>query len=97
MPRSVAFHPAAREELEAAFRWYRARSPRVAEQFLFEVDQAIERIRTSPEVAAKYQHGTRRFVCRRFPFVIVFRARDTKVLVVAVAHGRRRPDYWRRR
>jgi putative addiction module component (TIGR02574 family) len=97
MSRRVEFHPAAREELEAAFHWYRARDPRIAEQFLLEVDRAIERISASPEGAPKYLHATRRLVCRRFPFVIVFRARNDEILVVAVAHGRRRPDYWRRR
>jgi hypothetical protein len=34
---------------------------------------------------------------RRFPFSIVYYTVDDIVRVVAVAHGKRRPGYWRRR
>jgi toxin ParE1/3/4 len=37
----------------------------------------------------------RRFVMRRFPFSIVYYIVDDIVRVVAVAHGKRRPGYWR--
>ena len=93
----VSFHPAALDELGAAYRWYRAREPAVAERFLAEVERAIERICAAPQVGSMYRKSTRRFVCRRFPFVIIYRARVDEILIVAVAHGRRRPNYWRRR
>jgi len=41
--------------------------------------------------------GTRRYVMRRFPFVLVYRTLDSTVEVVAIAHGRRRPGYWKSR
>ena len=34
---------------------------------------------------------------RRFPFVIVYRQQGAATEVVAVAHGRRRPGYWKSR
>lgn len=41
--------------------------------------------------------GVRRYVMRRFPFLVVYRVLDEKVQVIAVAHGRRRPEYWKPR
>jgi hypothetical protein len=41
--------------------------------------------------------GTRRLVLRRFPFAIVYRLAGEFVLVLAIAHMRRRPGYWRGR
>jgi hypothetical protein len=34
---------------------------------------------------------------RRFPFTIIFREADAGVEIIAIAHGHRRPGYWRDR
>jgi hypothetical protein len=39
-------------------------------------------------------HGTRKFVLQRFPFNIFYLSRETEIVVVAVAHQKRRPGYW---
>jgi hypothetical protein len=36
-------------------------------------------------------------VLRRFPFVIIFREAAVRIEILAIAHGRRRPGYWRDR
>jgi len=41
--------------------------------------------------------NTRRVVLSRFPYIVVFRETVTEIEIVAVAHGRRRPGYWRER
>jgi len=41
--------------------------------------------------------NTRRVVLNRFPYLVVFRETTSEIEVVAVAHGRRRPGYWRER
>jgi hypothetical protein len=38
----------------------------------------------------------RRFILRRCPFMVIFRTMNDSILIVAVAHGKRRPGYWRR-
>jgi plasmid stabilization system protein ParE len=95
--RTVRIHPAALEEASVATNWYAERSLRAAERFLDELDQAIERIAENPQQFPEYIYGTRRVVLYRFPYVIIFRESDAVVEIVAVAHGRRRPGYWRDR
>jgi toxin ParE1/3/4 len=93
----VEFHPSARNEFEVAYNWYRRRSEAVAQRFLLDVEQALERVSEEPNLGPPYINSCCRFVCRRFPFLIVYRVRGSALLVVAVAHGRRRPGYWRHR
>ena len=93
----VWFHPDAIEEAHAAYQWYHARSPGIAEAFLKELDRAVELILEHPDQWAPYVAGTRRFVLHRFPYLIVFRESGETVQIVAVAHARRRPGYWRER
>jgi plasmid stabilization system protein ParE len=95
--RSVSIHPAALEEAVAATEWYAKRSPRAAGLFLDEIDDAIGRISGHPEQFPSFDSGTRRAVLRRFPFLIVFREATGSVEIIAVAHGRRKPGYWRDR
>ena len=50
-----------------------------------------------PDAWPSYFANTQRVLLRRFPFFLVYRVRDERVEIVAVAHARRRPGYWRRR
>jgi toxin ParE1/3/4 len=98
MPRyTLEFHPEAVAETQAALQWYRERSESVAKAFLSEIDHAINQIDEAPERWSKYVHGTHRYFLHRFPFSIVYRLQGTNVQVIAVAHGRRRPGYWKNR
>ena len=98
MPRlPVGIHPAALEEATAAERWYRDRSDTAAVAFVAEIDRAVEQIRDAPERWPRHTQGTRRFLLRRFPFTVIYRVGSAAVEIIAVAHGRRRPDYWKGR
>jgi plasmid stabilization system protein ParE len=94
---SVRIHPAALEEAETATDWYRQRSRRAAEMFLDELDSAIKRIGQHSRQFSVYEFGTRRIVLRRFPYLVIFRETASGMEIIAVAHGRRRPGYWRDR
>ena len=49
------FHPEAAAEIEAGVAWYAARSRKVAEQFLAELDRALTIIlRIAPQLGASY-------------------------------------------
>ena len=93
----VEFHEEASSEFEAAFNWYLERSESVAMRFAIEVDQAVAEIYEAPHRWPTGVHGTHRFLLRRFPFAIIYRELPSTVQVLAVAHGRRRPSYWKER
>lgn len=82
---------------QAAYEGYRLRSPEIAESFMTELDRGIELILERPGHWAPYVAGTRRFLLRRFPYAVIFRNVGEAVQIVAIAHARRRPGYWRER
>jgi toxin ParE1/3/4 len=95
--KQVELHEEALAEAEAAFDWYTTRNPAAAEGFIAELDQAIEQIGAFPDAGSLHLSGTRRYVMRRFPFTVIYREQKQMTQVIAVAHSRRKPDYWKQR
>jgi plasmid stabilization system protein ParE len=93
----VDYLPDARCDFDESFDWYAKRSPEVATRFANAIDSALTAVAGDPErfVAVDEQH--RECPIRRFPFRIVYRVAEGRVLVVAVAHAKRRPGYWKDR
>jgi len=91
---NVRFHPAAQTELLQGRAWYEERSPLSALAFAEEIATAIQRIAEAPLRYPRSEHGTRRFLLKRFPFSVFYRVAKNGVEIVAVAHHKRRPDYW---
>lgn len=62
------------------------------------VEQAIREIRQNPQLGISYkQTDFRYWIVRRFPYVIFYMELEESIWIAAIAHGRRRPDYWRKR
>lgn len=93
----IVFHPDAVDEAQAARIWYAERNQSAADSFLAELDYGIESISEAPERWPLFVHGTRRYLFRQFPFQIASRVANDRVVVIAVAHDRRRPGYWKAR
>ena|SRR5271155_505748 len=93
----VRIHEQAAAEYEHATDWYLARSELAAVRFVAEVEHAVEAISAAPRRWPLYAHGTRRILFRRFPFAIIYRELPAVIQVLAIAHGRRRPGYWKDR
>ena len=96
MGQRVDFHPEAVAEARAAYAWYEQRDPRAAAAFLGEVDHAVARVLESPRAWPQFGRA-RRCLFDRFPFFLVYRELEDRIEVIAVAHAKRRPGYWRDR
>ena len=94
---TLEFHPLADEEVAEVVAWYADRSVRAAEGFLMELDRAIDSVLETPRRWALGRFGVRRYLLHRFPFALVYREKGEVIEVIAVAHFRRRPGYWRSR
>lgn len=94
---SIDIHPAALTEAKVAARWYLERSPAAASKFFMELESVIEKIMESPHRWPAGDGGTRKFVMQRFPFALIHREKGLFVQLLAIAHGHRRPGYWKSR
>ena len=94
---NVRQHPSASAELVAAMAWYVERSPMAAENFWLSLQSARKNIVAFPLAAPKADNSTRRFVLRGYPYDLIYRVRESEIFIVAYAHHRRRPGYWKAR
>ena len=97
MATPVDFHPRADADALAARRFYARGGASLVARFLAALDDAIADIGANPGTGSPHLHNTRVWRLRRFPFHLVYVEEPAGVLVVAVAHDRRRPGHWRRR
>jgi len=88
------FHPGAEDDYLEAFAWYFARSPVVAYDFEREVERGLRLIVQAPLRWPKFDEQRRRIVLRKFPYSLIYEIIEGEVVILAVAHGRRRPYYW---
>lgn len=93
----IRVYPEAQLEAEAAVEWYGQRSSHAAGRFAVELRSMLERIQQGPRQFPMLAFNTRSVVLSRFPYLVVFRETKSEIEVIAVAHGRRRPGYWRER
>lgn len=87
----------AQQELDEAVSYYNAQVPGLGDAFLLEAVAAIDRIRRFPKGWHPLSENVRRCRLRRFPYGLIYHADENGILIVAVAHLHRRPDYWRDR
>jgi toxin ParE1/3/4 len=99
MPGSKPYrvHPLAWLEIEAAADWYQQRSEQASVAFIGAVFDALESVSSAPQRWPQYLFGTQRFVFYRFPFSAIYLDAPDAVDIVAIAHNKRKPGYWRQR
>jgi toxin ParE1/3/4 len=91
----LRFHPEARIEALSSATWYRERSREAALTFTSAVTEAVQAIRERPEACAPWRHtNIRRRLLRRFPYSHFYVVENDLVVIMAVAHHKRRPGYW---
>lgn len=93
MSRSIVFRRVAKSELDDAVAWYENREEGLGLQFYLAITVQLERIATSPEHFAYVRGLVRRAVLRRFPYSIYFLSEPRRVVVLAIFHAKRSPQY----
>jgi len=95
--RNVRFHDDARIELVEQVRYYEEASPGLGVRFGYEIEIAVGRAGQIPMLGSTYKYGTRRVFPKKFPFSVIYVIREQEVVILAIAHFRRKPAYWRKR
>ena len=93
----LVIRPEAERDALEAFRWYNDQVPGLGQEFLAEIDDALESIRVHPQANRKLYREYRRGLMRRFPFSIFYAIRDTRIVVVGIFHAARDPRAWKKR
>lgn len=88
--------PARQEFLDAMLAYDSVKSG-LGGEFRAAVREAVARIQAYPQAWHRLDDSIRRCLVRRFPYAIIYAHDVDDLLVIAVAHMRREPSYWRTR
>ncbi|HEU5080935.1 MAG TPA: type II toxin-antitoxin system RelE/ParE family toxin [Opitutaceae bacterium] len=92
------FADAALEEYIAAGQYYNRKVPGLGDAFVDEVEAGVASILASPRACRVVEDDVRRYLVKRFPYGIYYSIEPNEIVVIwAVKHLRRNPDYWQER
>lgn len=93
----VEFLADAEQELVEAALWYESKEAGLGVRFRDEIAHVLDRIVTDPLLWRERDGGYRRVNCPVFPHYIPYFIRGQKIIIAAIAHGHRKPGYWKSR
>jgi toxin ParE1/3/4 len=93
----VRLLPEAEDDLSEAAAFLEARVDGLGVDLTGEVEHALLRLENNPYVGPNLGRGIRKLRVNRFPYNLIYRILPDEVLVIALAHHRRRPEFWRDR
>lgn len=98
----MRFHPAARSELREAIAYYKRIDPEIGKRFLAAVTARTRTAEVFPKIGQPVAHVAKRFDVRSHPiedfdYTVFTGLAGAERIVIAVAHDKRRPRYWKRR
>lgn len=100
--RALVVEPEAEDEIARAVEWYEAQEAGLGTALLSEIDVAMDglaagRVRGVGVPGLRHDLAVRRLLFDRFPYSLVFIEHQGVVHVLAVAHQKREPGYWKDR
>jgi hypothetical protein len=91
--RVIFIEPAA-IELDDAVEYYNEQLSGLGERFFDEVLHTIDVIKSFPEGWSESSENTRKAVLISFPYTLVYAIDNDTVVIIAIAHHHRKPEYW---
>jgi len=92
--KDVIFHTEADAEVTEVAMYYEKKSEGLGFSFLMELNRCLEQIIANPKSCQHVSKEIRRKPFKRFPYSLLYAIAPDRIQVVAVAHQKRRPNYW---
>jgi toxin ParE1/3/4 len=93
----LSFHPEAEREFGDAAKYYEHSDPGIGSAFIVEVLSSIQNIHSHPLAWPTISGDIRRCLVNRFPYGVLYYVQRDEIIILAVMHLHRHPDYWRAR
>lgn len=90
----IIFRPEAEAELLEARAWYESRSPGLGFEFARAVEVAVESALRMPLAYPTIEGEFRHILLSRFPYLVIYRASESELVVVSCFHHKRKPGSW---
>jgi plasmid stabilization system protein ParE len=93
---TFSFHPEAQREFAEAVEYYESRESGLGYDFSIEVFATIQNIINHPNAWPFIAEDVRRCLVNRFPYGALYSIENGEILILAIMHLRRHPDYWKK-
>lgn len=93
----VIFINKASEELHDVVRYYNNERQGLGFEFANEVKATLSRICFYPETWLEIDPGIRKCIVKRFPYALLYIYENSQIIIIAIMHMKRKPDYWKKR
>jgi plasmid stabilization system protein ParE len=90
----IIFTELAKAELSDAVAYYELEYEGLGKKFKEEVKTSILRINQFPTAWSTERGEVRKCLMHKFPYKILYSIEKDHLLIIAVAHQHRKPDYW---
>lgn len=91
----IEWRSGAEDELVEAFDWYELAQPGLGDEFHRDIDGRCGLLLEHPYIGRGIDEKHRQYRLRKFRYALIYRVENDAVVISAVAHGSRRPGYWR--
>ena len=84
----------AQAEMDDGITYYEEQVNGLGFEFLDEILDTFKRIKLNPDAWSPLSKRTRRCLVHRFPYGIIYQIRENNILIIAIAHLQKKPEYW---
>lgn len=91
---SVELSNEAEVDFDSSYEYYFEESPTVADAFFQKLNFAFNIIKQNPYSFSIIHKNIRKYVIKKFPFVIYYTVNDPIIKVIAIFHTSRHPEIW---
>ena len=91
---SIEISDEAEIDFDKSYEYYYEDSPKVADIFFKRINLSLENVKQNPDSFSIVYKNVRKYVVKKFPFVIYYQIVDSIIRVIAVFHTSRNPEIW---
>ncbi len=90
----IEFLPEAKAELDEAIEYYELQVKGLGATFKSVAKSTIKRISTFPTAWSVVCPDIRKCIMHKFPYTVLYSIEEETILIIAIAHQHRYPNYW---
>jgi len=95
--KAIKFHPEADIEMIDSALFYETQQNNLGKRFLSNIQDSLKNIQINPCLYPIIYLDIRRCITKTFPFNVLFRINSENIVIVAIMHHSKNPNYWKYR
>ena len=93
-PFSVEVSDEAEIDFDKSYEYYYKDNPNVADIFFQSINLSLENVKQYPFSFPEIHKNVRKYVVKKFPFVIYYQVTESVIRIIAIFHTSRNPEIW---